>query len=111
MAGLEDFLRECAEAWEQGQGERFPWVIRKAANDDLVGMIELRLNDTKADVGYVIARCHWGHGYAFEALRAVVQAALSLPQVYRVAAACDVANPASARVMSKARMPRAGLPR
>jgi ribosomal-protein-alanine N-acetyltransferase len=107
IATLESFLSESIDAWRVGQ--RFPWVIRKRADDGLVGMIELRLDDTKADLGYVIARASWGQGYASEALRAVVHAALALPRIYRVGAICDVDNPASARVMEKAGMTREGL--
>jgi [ribosomal protein S5]-alanine N-acetyltransferase len=107
VATLEPFLVECIDAWHGGR--RFPWVIVRRAENDLVGMIELRIDAHIADVGYVLARAYWGRGYASEALRAVIPAALSLPGVYRVAAACDVANQASARVMEKAGMSREGV--
>jgi RimJ/RimL family protein N-acetyltransferase len=104
---LEDFLLDCVDAWREGQ--RFPWVLEQAVDDHLVGMIELRLDDHRSDVGYVVARRYWGRGYASEALRAVIRAAFAVPRVFRVAAACEVSNRASARVMEKAGMTREGL--
>jgi RimJ/RimL family protein N-acetyltransferase len=44
-----------------------------------------------------------------EAVRAVVEQALGLPHIYRVAAICDVENVASARVMEKVGMLREGV--
>src|ERR1044072_6763966 len=56
----ESFLARCGAAREQG--ERFPWVITLKEGGELVGMVEIRVNDFKADVGYVIARRWWGRG-------------------------------------------------
>ncbi len=72
-------------------------------------MIELRVTGHKGDVGYVLCREAWGRGYITEALRAVLEAALGMPEVRRVAAHCHVENVGSARVMEKAGMQREGL--
>ena len=103
----ERFVAECLAAWEQGA--RFPWVVTLKDDGELVGMVELRLNGFKADVGYVIARRWWGRGFATEALRPVVEWALAAPGIYRVWALCDVANAASARVLEKVGMQREGV--
>lgn len=102
----ESFLAECVAAREQG--ERFPWVITFKGGE-LVGMIEIRISDFKAHVGYIIARRWWGRGLAAEALRPVVGWAISQPGIYRVWAVCDVANAASARVLEKVGMEREGV--
>ncbi len=104
------FLQGCEAAWREGG--RFPWVIELAASGELLGMIELRLPPDPAggaDLGYVLARPHWGRGYATEALAAVVQAALALPAVRRVWAVVDVENVASQRVLEKAGLRREAL--
>ena len=67
------------------------------------------MTDFAADLGYGLARQHWGHGYATEAVQAVVRWALSQEQFYRVWATCDVENLASARVLEKAGMQREGI--
>jgi [ribosomal protein S5]-alanine N-acetyltransferase len=55
-------------------------------------------------VGYMIARAHWGHGYASEALRAVLDFSFRSLGARRVSAWCWADNRASARVMEKAGM-------
>src|SRR5690606_6266556 len=51
-------------------------------------------------MGYWIARAHWGHGYASEAGRAVIDVARALGHK-RLTAGHYVDNPASARVLRK----------
>lgn len=101
----ENFLADCAAAWEDAS--RFPYVI--TLNGAVIGMIEIRINDFKADVGYVLAREHWGRGIATEALRTLVDWALGQESIYRVWALCDVENPASGRVLEKVGMRREGV--
>ena len=103
----ERFIAGCAAAW--GQGARFPWVITLRGGGELVGMVEVRVDGFKADVGYVIARGFWGQGLATEALRPVVGWAMAQPSIYRVWALCDVANVASARVLERVGMRAEGM--
>jgi ribosomal-protein-alanine N-acetyltransferase len=107
LADTRAFLRACMECW-RGQS-RFPWAITRGPDTASIGMIELRLDGHKADVGYVLAREEWGKGYMTEALTAVVEAAFALRDVYRVGAVCDVENIASARVMEKAGLVKEGV--
>ncbi len=67
-------------------------------------MIEVRFEGHRADFGYVLGRAHWGLGYMSEALGTLVAWALSLPEIRRAQAFCDIDNHASARVMEKAGM-------
>ncbi len=106
-----EFLRGCIAAWSDLSG-RFAYVITLAQTSRPVGMIEIRLANFKAQIGYVLARAHWGQGYMTEAVGAVVGEALALPGVLGAWAVCDVDNIASARVLAKAGMTRqARLPR
>jgi [ribosomal protein S5]-alanine N-acetyltransferase len=101
------FLVDCAAAWKGGA--RFPYVITLGESGKVIGMIEIRINVFKADVGYVLSRQYWGGGMATEALRALVEWALSQESIHRVWALCDVENLASARVLEKVGMQREGL--
>ena len=103
----ERFLTGCVAAWE-GQN-RFPWVVIWREKGELAGMIEMRINNFKADVGYVVARSFWGRGVATEALRPIVEWGLGQEGIYRVWALCDAENGASARVLEKVGMQREGL--
>ncbi len=107
LADSEHRVQDRILAWRRGN--ICLWSIIEADRDLLIGAIELRLKDHIANAGYVMARSEWGKGYATEALRAVIDAGLALPEVYGVAAVCDVENLASARVMEKAGMVREGI--
>ena len=106
VADTKAFVEGRINAWDAGT--EFVWTILLNGSR-LIGGIALRLQDCKADVGYVIARPHWGHGYAPEALGALVQWALAQPAIHRVWAVCDIDNPKSARVMEKVGMIREGI--
>lgn len=106
LADTQAFTAFADAAWHQGR--EFTWAIWTPAGE-LIGGLALRPTGPKADVGYVLARSHWGRGYATEALSAVLAWALAQPGLYRVWGTCDVDNLASARVLEKAGMQREGL--
>ena len=103
----QEFIERCQRVWTEGTA--FPWVIVRKSDHLLLGMIELRPEGHKAELGYVLARDAWGKGYMTEAIKAVVAWALAQPQIWRVWAYCHVQNAASARVMEKAGLEREGI--
>jgi O-acetyl-ADP-ribose deacetylase (regulator of RNase III)/predicted acetyltransferase len=94
------FLAGCERSWFEGSA--FPWVIERKEDERLLGMIDLRLSGPRADVGYVLARAHWGRGYMVEAVRTLVQWSMAQAGIHRLGALCDVENTASRRVLEKA---------
>jgi [ribosomal protein S5]-alanine N-acetyltransferase len=54
-----------------------------------------------AEIGYVIARAHWGRGYATEAMRPLIGYAFDALGVHRLEAKLDPRNLASANVLVK----------
>ena len=103
----QEFVRRCCAFWDCR--EAFPWVIVPKDETRPIGMIDLRPQGERAEIGYVLARPFWGRGYMTEAARAVVEWALSQPEIYRVWAVCDVDNAASAKVLEKVGMLREGV--
>ncbi len=101
------YLARCAEGW--ASETEYTWALVPREGGPLLGMIACRPNGHRADLGYVLARAHWGRGYMTEAVRAVVAWALGRPECHRVWAVCDVENGASARVMEKAGLEREGI--
>lgn len=102
-----EFLKGCVKAWE---GEkRFPYVFMLKGTDNPIGMVDFHINSSTVGIGYVIGRAYWGRGYVPEAVKVIVDWALSQPSIYRVCADCDVENNASVRVMEKVGMQREGL--
>lgn len=72
-------------------------------------MIDVRPQGQRVEIGYVLARAFWNHGYITEAAQAMVDWALRQPEIFRVWAVCDVDNVASSRVLEKIGMRREGV--
>ena len=62
-------------------------IIRRDVNY-VVGMIEIRIQGRKADLGTVNARPDWSKGYAAEAVQSVVKWAIDQPRIMRVCGHC-----------------------
>jgi ribosomal-protein-alanine N-acetyltransferase len=102
-----EYVRMCLLAWDVGKA--YHWVIEQAEDKQVIGMIIARVSGEKWELGYVLARAHWGKGYMTEALKELIGWALRQKDIYRVWAVCDVDNAASARVMEKSGMQREGI--
>jgi RimJ/RimL family protein N-acetyltransferase len=102
-----EFIQSCLSAWEHES--RFPYMIILKEKDELIGMIDPRIEGPEVGIGYVTARVHWGKGYITEATRAVIEWAFRQPFIYRVYATTDVENLASQRVLEKVGMQCEGI--
>jgi RimJ/RimL family protein N-acetyltransferase len=90
-----------------GVGEVVNMVIELAQTGDLVGdCVLFWCSEGQAEVGYVLHPAHCGHGYATEAVGALLRLAFVDLGLHRVAARCDARNTASARVMERAGLRR-----
>ena len=107
LAETRDYMRMCSLAWDVGRA--FHWVIERAADKQVMGMMIARVDAGKWELGYVLARQHWGRGFMTEALKELIAWALKQKDIYRIWAVCDVDNLASARVMEKSGMQREGI--
>lgn len=94
----EAFVAECLQDWQSGVAQAYAMCL----GDEAIGVIETRPHSHVVDIGYVLARAHWGNGFVPEATRALTAAVLAEPQFFRVQATCDVENRASARALEKA---------
>lgn len=109
--GLAESLRSRAAGWDAG--EDFYWIITRADDDRAIGGISCQVSGDSAEIGFLLARQHWGKGWATEATKAVTGWARSSLALTRLHATCDTENLASARVLEKAgftlecRLPRA----
>jgi len=87
------------------------WALELTATGELIGMAGLDPVDEEVpvdgiEIGWRLARAHWGHGYATEAARAVLAFAfdtLALPEVLAIAA---LGNTRSHQVMTRLGMTR-----
>jgi ribosomal-protein-alanine N-acetyltransferase len=94
-------------AWERQ--EEFCWLLFTSDSGEMIGSIAARTEDGGFNLGFLLARSHWGSGYMPEAIAAVVDWAFTQPWVSRVWAACDVENHSSVRALEKAGFSREGV--
>lgn len=101
-ASLDDtrgFAAACVAQWSAGPARSY--AITLATSGQFVGMLEARPRGHVVNIGYLLARKHWGQGLMVEAIQAFSAIALQLPGIFRVEATCDVENRPSARALEK----------
>jgi [ribosomal protein S5]-alanine N-acetyltransferase len=105
----EDLAGYIAQYERDGMGA---WGIEQRAEGRLIGIINFpywRPHHRRAEIGYTIARAHWGRGYATEAARGLIEFGFNRMNLARVEAVVMPGNAASARVLEKAGMRLEGL--
>ena len=108
-ARAERFIAACRQMADDGTGARL--AIDGASDGAFLGWCSLtRWNPDyrSAALGYCLGDAAWGHGYATEAARAVLQWAFDTLDLNRVQAETDTRNVASARVLEKLGFVREG---
>jgi ribosomal-protein-alanine N-acetyltransferase len=96
--GIADTMANYAD----GSGLRFGIVLRET--DELIGNTSLHHffeQNRRCEIGYALGSRHWGKGYAFEALHALLDYGFRELDLNRVEADVDPANIASGRVLEK----------
>lgn len=117
------YLRVLPRPYEREHAEQFiarqilldrvtqpSWAMTLRAS--VIGGLNLRFNfeHRSAEIGYSVARAHWGTGICTEAARAVIDAAFRThSDLTRVHARADNANIGSQRVMEKIGMVKEGV--
>jgi RimJ/RimL family protein N-acetyltransferase len=94
-----EYLRRVVSDCDAGTSASY--LIFSRRSNELVGSVGGKLNPPIIQWGYCLARDSWGQGFATEAARAFVAAAIDQPSIWRLQAFCDLENAASARVLEK----------
>jgi RimJ/RimL family protein N-acetyltransferase len=102
---VDDILPAFRKQYGQWPGYGF-WAIIRRSDGEFVGWVHLRPDhdapEDEPELGYRLRRSAWGHGYAAEASRAVIDRAFAEFGARRVVAFTMAVNHASRRVMDKA---------
>lgn len=105
----ERFIAACRQMAAEGTGARL--AADRAADGTFIGWCSLtRWNPDhrSASMGYCFVEAAWGHGYATEAARALLEWSFDTLDLNRVQAETDTRNAASARVLEKLGFVREG---
>src|SRR5258705_3436097 len=88
------------------------WAITRSGDDQLLGHVSLfsfSEQNGRAEIGYGLAREHWGKGFMNEALTAVVDYGFGPLGLRRIEADTDPRNLASLRALERLGFTREGL--
>lgn len=105
----ERFIAACRQMADYGTGVRL--AIVRASDERFIGWCSLtgwNPNFRSARLTYILADTAWGHGYATEAVRAVLSWGFDALNLNRIQAETDTRNVASARVLEKMGFEREG---
>ena len=108
-ARAERFIMACRQMAEEGTGARLAMDrVSDGAFIGWCGLTRWNPDHRSASLGYCLSDAAWGHGYATEAARALLQWAFDTLDLNRVQAETDTRNAASARVLEKLGFVREG---
>jgi len=88
------------------------WGVIRLSDEALIGtttLLDILREHRRATVGYALGRAAWGHGFALEAVRAVVEFAFGALGLFRVDADVDPRNASSIRLLERLGFQREGL--
>lgn len=108
-AAVRSFLREQVARRKRGESLGLAVVLRETGamigSTDLMGFLS---EPGRAELGYLLAREHWGSGLMTEATRLTLQHGFAALRLNRVVAFADAENLASRRVLEKLGMETTG---
>jgi RimJ/RimL family protein N-acetyltransferase len=85
-------------------GQWLQIAVELKSTHEMIGDVAFciqRQDERQAVIGYSLARSHWGHGYAYEALFCLLEYLFNELKLHRVAAECDVENIHSWKLLEK----------
>ena len=102
---VQEWLRSCLENYRQ-KSRIGPWAVIEKNSESVIGYCGLFYfpdvcGQPETELGYRLARRHWGRGYATEAARAVLNYAFNTLHLPRLIAIIDPQNVRSIRVVEK----------
>jgi [ribosomal protein S5]-alanine N-acetyltransferase len=109
--GVQRFVQMFLDQQAEQPRRKFQLAVTLQAGGRLIGNCGIRQTAAgarEADIGYELSPAQWGHGYATEAARAIVQFGFAELKVHRIWAWCIADNTASARLLERLGLQREG---
>ena len=104
------FIRDLRARIRAGYPSSWVVVLRETGTViGTIGFVWYSTDNNAAELGYSFSREYWNHGYATQALHAVIDILFSYLPLNRLEAQHDVRNPASGRVMQKCGLTQEGI--
>lgn len=107
MEETAEFLRNAEQEWNKQDQTSYEFAI--LLNDVHIGAVSadiLNEERTLAELGWIVHKNYWGHGYGFEAAKQIIVFCKKELGIKRLVAHCDSENIGSYRTMEKLGMKR-----
>lgn len=102
---VEDYIHHSMEMWQSESPHHLEFVVL-LGNAHIGGVTLYPMEDGSAELGWILDKRYWGHGYAREAVQAVMDYGHRERGIRRFFAMCDSENEASYRLMERLGMTR-----
>ena len=102
----QEFLKKAEAEWQKEFPEFYEFAILTEGSH--IGSVCLYLNEdrTEGELGWILNKRYWGHGYTFEAAQALIDYASQNLGIKKFIAYCDSENIPSYSLMEKLGMSR-----
>ncbi|MFD1991955.1 GNAT family N-acetyltransferase [Paenibacillus nicotianae] len=110
-ADTNTYVEEVIAQQQQPLRQDYELAICLKNEELLIGGIGIHVQNTNAEIGYVLNPAYQGKGYMTEAAQAVLAYGFETLGVHRIFATCRPANSASEKVMQKIGMKCEGIMR
>ena len=102
----QEFLKKAEAEWQKEFPEFYEFAILTEGAH--IGSVCLYLNEdrTEGELGWILNKRYWGHGYTFEAAQALIDYAFQNLGIKKFIAYCDSENIPSYSLMEKLGMSR-----
>ena len=109
-AEIAELIRAQAELVPGTPGSAFQYAVGLKADDELIGDVYFAVepDGRQAEIGYTLAAGAQGHGYATEAVRAVLAFGFERAGLHRITAGADPRNLPSIRLLERLGFRREG---
>lgn len=109
-AEARDFIEDMQRAQPGVPGTWFQFAVTRRSDGQLLGDTALftSVNGRQGEIGYTVARAYQGHGYAREAVAAMIGYAFATAGLHRITATTDTANAPSIRLLERLGFRREG---
>lgn len=101
-----EFLQKAQAEWAKEAPDFYEFAILTEGIHIGSVCLYLRNNRTEGELGWILNKKYWGHGYTFEAASELIQYAVQNLGIKDFTAYCDTENVASYSVMEKLGMHR-----
>lgn len=102
VARTEAMIASIVEAYRARRS--IEWAVTLETSGEVIGKVchhRLMQEHFRSEIGYILAKQRWGHGFIHEALRAIIAFGFDALKLHSIEAQLDPKNVRSARVLER----------